>query len=72
MKIIRKRLKTYRTYMECPECKQGFMMYNMTAVSGGKVILYRHICNKCGIEKAYEKTYPYDTQVEGIARVEDE
>jgi len=62
---IKKLIKTYKIYMQCPQCKKGMMVCEdsitplMKNLFGEKV-LFTHICNECKHKEEYKRVYPYE------------
>lgn len=62
---IKKLIKTYKIYMQCPQCQEGVMTCKNLATSLMISLFeeksqFTHVCDKCGYTDEYERAYPYE------------
>lgn len=63
---IKKLIKTYKIYMQCPQCQKGVMTCKNLVTSLMRISLceekpqFIHVCDKCGYTDEYERVYPYE------------
>lgn len=60
-KVVSVPVKVYRSYLKCPKCEYGNMLYDNRGCIDLAVYppVYFHKCDKCGYYSTYTQKYPF-------------